>query len=58
MVIKPIRLLCYMFLFAFFGRDRAQRTVAFLYRFELTDEEKHRVNFGFRNQSPLLTMVP
>ena len=58
MVIKPIRLLCYMFLFAFFGRDRAQRTIAFLYRFELTDQQKHGINFGFRNQSPLLTGVP
>ena len=58
MVIKPIRLLCYMFLFAFFGRDRAQRTVAFLYRFELTDQQKHGIKFGFRNQPPLLTGVP
>ena len=47
-----------MFLFAFLGRDPAQRTIAFIYRFELTDQKKHRINFGFRNQSPLLTVVP
>ena len=29
MVIKSVRLLCFMYLLAFFGHDRAQRSLAF-----------------------------
>ena len=35
MLMKPIRLFCYMFLLAFFGPDSAQRSIAFSHHFEL-----------------------